>query len=801
MDSSVHTAQSERILLLDQQENAVTHESYFHIAKEIVNAEGVQNGSRVLLQYDPAFQSLGIHFVRVIREGKVIDRLEPEKFKIIQQETGLERHMFDGELSAVLFLEDVRIGDVIEYACTVKGSNPILQDHFVKSLVVEWSVPMDQEVLRLIWPSNKELTIKNHKTTVQPEIRKLGALTEYTWNLSQVPPVVYEAAAPTWIEKAGWIQLTDFSSWREVSDWALPLYQHGHPELSDELRKKIVMWEAVNTPEERVLQALRFVQDEVRYLGIEIGPNSQKPNAPGLVFARRFGDCKDKVNLFCSLLTEMGIEAHPVLVNTYWRKTAMDWAPSPYTFNHAVAQVMLNGQVFWFDPTLSYQRGTVTNLFFPDYGCGLVLTPETTNVSAIPTQTTGTPLTSVYDTFHSFSYTNPVSYEVRIIKRGADADDTRALLAKTTADILQKSYLNYFARIYPKIKVAIPIEIKDDEEKNELAIIQNFQIADVWELSEDKRKWALTLHAWDLDDFMRVPDTPIRTLPISVIHPEHRKQVTSFNFTGPANFKPASIHVDNPAFHFDRQVDFSQGKLTITSTFNTLTNVVSAADAPEYISALKQAREKLFYSIERPVKSAAGTISQPNWLVLALASLYSLVMIAAVAAAYHFRPRNKYPPPINPDPALIGLGGWLILLGINLVLRPFYLLSILIKSSALFSTAGWTLVTTPGSANYHPGLAPLLLVELLGNLTLLAFSILLLVFFFQKRYAFPRLGIPYLLFSVSVVIADHLATQCIIPTHSTTPASGERFITTMIGTVIWIFYLVKSERVKLTFVR
>ena len=120
--------------------------------------------------------------------GKSTDRLEPQKFKVIQQETGLERQLFNGELSAVLFLEDIRVGDVIEYAWTRTGSNPILKGHFTESFLVEWGMPVEKQYHRLLWPPGKGLTIKNHGTTVSPAIRKAENLPNTSGNARTRPP-------------------------------------------------------------------------------------------------------------------------------------------------------------------------------------------------------------------------------------------------------------------------------------------------------------------------------------------------------------------------------------------------------------------------------------------------------------------------------------------------------------------------------------------------------------------------------------------------------------------------------------
>ncbi|MFX8207373.1 transglutaminase domain-containing protein, partial [Acinetobacter baumannii] len=85
-------------------------------------------------------------------------------------------------------------------------------------------------------------------------------------------------------------------------------------------------------PEARLLAALRFVQREVRYLGIEMGANSHAPHPPETVLPRRYGDCKDKTLLTLTLLGRLGIPASPALVHTTERQAAAERLPTPWAF-------------------------------------------------------------------------------------------------------------------------------------------------------------------------------------------------------------------------------------------------------------------------------------------------------------------------------------------------------------------------------------------------------------------------------------------------------------------------------------
>jgi len=80
-----------------------------------------------------------------------------------------------------------------------------------------------------------------------------------------------------------------------------------------------------------------------------MGVNSFRPHAAANVLHNEYGDCKDKANLFNSLLRSLEIEARLVRVSArlarrmtgclVWRST------------HAISRVALGGQPVWVDTT------------------------------------------------------------------------------------------------------------------------------------------------------------------------------------------------------------------------------------------------------------------------------------------------------------------------------------------------------------------------------------------------------------------------------------------------------------------
>ena len=74
------------LVLYEKQENARTTESFTHLVKEITSTTGAQKEANLSISYDPSFQKLTIHKIVIHRNNQALDRLDPSKFKIIQQE-------------------------------------------------------------------------------------------------------------------------------------------------------------------------------------------------------------------------------------------------------------------------------------------------------------------------------------------------------------------------------------------------------------------------------------------------------------------------------------------------------------------------------------------------------------------------------------------------------------------------------------------------------------------------------------------------------------------------------------------
>lgn len=65
----------------------------------------------------------------------------------------------------------------------------------------------------------------------------------------------------------------------------------------------------------RLSKVADFMQQQIRYVGIEIGIGNMQPHSAEAVFRNRYGDCKDKATLMVSMLSAVGIRATWVAVD------------------------------------------------------------------------------------------------------------------------------------------------------------------------------------------------------------------------------------------------------------------------------------------------------------------------------------------------------------------------------------------------------------------------------------------------------------------------------------------------------
>lgn len=585
----------QHLLLLDQQVNALQNETFFHSVQQILTMAGVQKGATLTMDFNPGYQSLTLHWARIWRGAQYLDRLDTNQVKIVQQERDLDQFALNGEKSAILVLDDIRVGDIIDYSYSVKGENPVFGGHFSSAVPVQLEQPAERLLTRVLWPSQRHLYAKAHGCSVQPAAVAGKEAVEYVWDLRQVPGFALEDSLPAWCEPEPWVQLSEFKTWAEVNQWASTLFQITPP-FSSDLSRKIAEWKRIPGREQQISTVLRFVQDEVRYFGIEIGASTEKPADPSAVFSRRFGDCKDKSLLFVTILRALGIEAHPVLVNATSCRAIEDWQPSAGAFDHCIAVVQCGGRTYWLDPTMNYQRGPLAAHYLPAYERGLVISPQTTRLTVIP-QTTGLSQTTTTEYFRLGRKTESSGLKVVTVAVGRDADDLREVLAATKRSDIEKSDTHFYSGLYPGIKMSSPIAIEDDEQQNRIQTTEFYSIDNAWTQPDKDRKYRCDFYPSAIAAFLKSPVDTYRKLPLGIDFPQHQILRTEVTLPEAWPSDTDTKTIFDPAFTFRKSCRRAGNKLVMEYEYQSLADSVSPDRVSQYLERLNQSSQSLGYSL------------------------------------------------------------------------------------------------------------------------------------------------------------------------------------------------------------
>jgi transglutaminase-like putative cysteine protease len=798
-----------RYLLFERQEHPAHKETFTRIVQLMENETGVQDSGSLTFRFDPSFQDLILHQVQIHRAGNVLNRLDPAKLKFIQPETGLSQHIYTGEQSALLFVEDLRVGDLLEFAYTIRGSNPILGDHFATRFVVQSSQPVERQRFRVLWPAAKPLQHRQHLTPTPPTTTTAADQVEYLWDFAELAAITYEDLLPAGYELYPYLELSDFTSWREVVDWAVPLYDFTAQALPADLQELIQQWRTATTPEARGRLALQFVQDDLRYTGLELGPDSYQPAPPADTFQLRYGDCKGKVALLCAILRELDIEAYPALVNTYSRGAVARRLPSPFAFNHVIAKVSVNGQVVWVDPTRTHQGGTLPERYLPAYGVTLVIQPGEAELEELPAPAGQHGWQRITSTYQMDDYDSPATLWVASAYHGSEADDLRESLARNNLESMARTYLNFYSRYYPEIESLQPISVADDRVGNVLRLTEKYRIPNIWKTNVTPQRWEVLFPAEALHNVLPVPNTRIRKLPLRVPHPLRREHEIIVNLPADDwNIGDLEERVAHDAFTFHYQRQHSGRVVQFNYHCETKAGEVAPENVAGYLQKLDAMDDLIGDTLFRPQHQSQSFLARINWLMVILGCFAaSGTAIGCIWIWYATRIKpDSLPPALPPRPdemRLQGLGGWLILVGIGLCLGPVWrTVSVAQSWEVYLSMEVWQIVATPSGESFHPLYGPLLIFELLANILLVGFNLLVIALFFARRAAFPKTFIIWMFSAVLfLVVNEVLGAQIPAIAADAEPGAKRQITQILISTCMWSAYMLKSRRVKLTFVR
>ncbi len=582
------------LTLYDYQVQLEKEAVFIHQVTNVISYSGITNASQLSIIYDTSYQKLKIHHLYLWRKGKKIDRTKDLSFEILNNEYNLHQGIYTGQITAYDILNDVRKNDLIDFAYTLVGNNPIFNKEKYLFILLEMINPIDLLSVRILYPKEKDYIYKcvdcdsiNFSTSIVDSYQVIEITRK------NVKPFEYEDYMPTWLIPYKYFVLSSLHSWSDVNKWAQKIFT-----LKEEPELDIVFDEIFTgeeTTDSKINKIINYVQDDIRYMGIESGIGSIKPFPPEQVVKQRFGDCKDKSLLLTSLLKKIGVEkAYPVLVNVIMQHELDKLIPSNALFNHCIVNFYYNDTSYWVDPSISQQGGDFRDIFCFDYGKVLIIGVSSDTLhNMLPYKTKTT-----YDVVEEFtinSFTEPSTLKTTSNRYGYEADQRRAFQEFFSTKKLSEQLIKNMKLLFPVVYETKKNNISDDIDNNHFSITYNYEVDGFWKdgdkgnNSSTRGYWIFKFEPLLLYQYLNVSACEDRKFDYSLNFPLNLNYRIIFHFPKEMLIDDKIDIFDNEAFYYEEKFEqLSSNSFQIDYSFKTKTNCIKAE---KYKEICKQKNE------------------------------------------------------------------------------------------------------------------------------------------------------------------------------------------------------------------
>ncbi|MCD0244681.1 DUF3857 domain-containing protein [Xanthomonas melonis] len=566
--------------------------AYRRLSYTVQQARSLDEAGQISIDYHPLYQRLELNSLDVWREGRRIDMRDRAHYARLRRESGLENGLLDGASTLSITVPDLRIGDRVDYATTVTGSNPVFGKGYYDVFDARYGVPLGERRVRLRYPAGMALQWRISAPGFSRRLDTAGAVATLDIAASNVAAARPEKHAPDDIDPYGMIEISTAGSWAAVADWATRLYpdRFQNAQVAADMAQSLQLRR--EDPQGALLRAVAFVQGEIRYLGLDMGENSHAPHAPEATLRNRYGDCKDKATLLVALLQLAGIRAEPVLVSSDKGGVLDKRLPSPYAFDHVVVRAHLPQGAVWVDATRDREDGPLAQRRPLPFVRGLPVLAGQATLVEVPAPMPALPQVEVHeDVVMSLRKPQRVAtFTVDTTYRQGRGERVAASFENEGAQAVGEQYLDFMQQYYTALTQVEPPTI-------DAADALNVRTHETYRLQwPDKEGDEVGFPLFQLADWMDALPKGARKTPLALGGPQLARQTIDVQVDPPVRLKAQTQVVSNPWFRFSRTITMHQGRLRIVGQWQRFTDRIPADGVARAAADMERARDLLYFN-------------------------------------------------------------------------------------------------------------------------------------------------------------------------------------------------------------
>jgi hypothetical protein len=629
-DQLSHSDSPEIFLLADYQEQVKDREirGYFRSVHKINDSSKLEEASLFLRELRAGNECLIFHRVDLIRNGRRITALNPENISVYRREKSLTKHIINNRITVCHSIDDLRVGDVIDYHVThleYATEHPIAVKQYWVRFWLNWNCIVLKQNVRIVNRSRRTLVLHHHAIEQGKEknsYAELMPLQECEHHYADLVPKSISNTAPDWV-RTDFLLVTPVASWSQISRYCHDTYadaaiRNGDLDCSAIDRIKLTGIEGIDA-----LRIIRFVQNEIRYLSVSVGIYSHTPKPPRYILRKGAGDCKGKSNLLVVLLNSIGVTANPVLVNTSIGNALNHYKASACHFNHVIVRVEMTGKTYYFDPTVQHQAGDFEHAAQQNLGYGLNLTAAGEDLVKLPWDISR----KVFEIKHRFDFREAEkgNGNVAITRkyRAHHADRMRSYIASSETHEVQK---DYFDRAVDdsglELRTVKPFSVvKDHADTNLLVTEEQYEIINMKPVYEDDEVYVTTTF------HLGFPYPSDEKFQLQISADGEMEHYIEVLYPFEISEEPRSGNSSNPYFKYRREV-WPEGKV-----LNFYTQVIPRRDVVDHkdITKYDSAARRLYSRRHNKFRCQSLAVDSTIWEGIGVQLLLGALIAAVIA--------------------------------------------------------------------------------------------------------------------------------------------------------------------------
>ncbi|HUP13196.1 MAG TPA: DUF3857 domain-containing protein [Niastella sp.] len=214
----------------------------------------------------------------------------------------------------------------------------------------------------LICPDDYSIRYRMFNYKGEPAQATVKGKKTFHWETGILPAIEREYSGPRWHEMTTMVLLAPtvfeiegykgtMNSWQEFGKFIYALKQN-RDALPDPVKEKVVQLTAgVKSDAEKVKLLYLFLQQNTRYISIQLGLGGWQPFDASYVSQKGYGDCKALSNYMYSLLKAAGIKSYYALIHAGEGEQYITEDFPSNQFNHALLCVPTGKDTLWLECT------------------------------------------------------------------------------------------------------------------------------------------------------------------------------------------------------------------------------------------------------------------------------------------------------------------------------------------------------------------------------------------------------------------------------------------------------------------